>query len=316
MHNIYVKLGLEELDRDQRVLQIHNVYCPLLSAVKENKKRSKNAQIGLVEAEPEPLLPDEEKIIDGDEVALISYKPQTIIVGGKKKEMDGTKKKKRGCFKYIFGFILGVACTIGAWQGWLYVKDIPVVQSIIEIINPDLIQEPVTAPTKAAAPYTQPVAEPTAAPAAKSAEKASEPVAKVTATTLQTTNFKNVTELNDWYKQDDVWLRMFDYQVSAGMIQIRFEIWNKTSQDLYFSWSPLENFSLVDNEGTRYKAWNSHSYDEQIGSEERLELRNMGPQTLQYHDDPMYGAGVTDLYVTVEYLSRIDKAVFHIPVGK
>ena len=129
-------------------------------------------------------------------------------------------------------------------------------------------------------------------------------------------NTDKICELNDWCKQDGVWLRMFDYKVSGSYITFSFEIWNKSGQDLYFSWSSKENFSLVDNEGTRYTAWNNMSQEEQLGSGERMQLKSLNQTTIQYLDDPIYGAGVTDLYVTVEYFSRIDKAVFHVPVGK
>lgn len=316
MHNIYVKLGLDNLDRDERVLQIHNIYCPLFSEVKEPKERSKKTQIVPVEPEPEPLAPDEEEIIDGDEMALIAYTPQTIMIGGKQKKMEGTKKKKRGCFKYVFGFILGVACTIGAWQGWLYVKEIPVVISLIEIINPDFIQQPEVEAVTVETPYTQPVAESTVAPTAKSAEKTSVPVAITTETTSQVMDYGEVYEMNEWYKQDGVWLRMYEYEVNSVYITFEFEMWNKSGQDLYFAWAPKDNFSLTDNQGNYYKARYSYSGNEKIANEERLELHNNNSTTLEYDNDPIYGSGVTDLYITVEYLSRIDKAVFHIPIGK
>jgi hypothetical protein len=309
MSHIYDKLDLDYLIRDERILQIHNTYCPLFSEEKQTKKQSKNAQIIPIEAEPEPepITTEEEAVIDGDEMALITYKPITITAGGKK-NVD-KPKKKRGCFKYIFGFILGIAFMIGLWQGWLCIKDNSTVQSIIALINPDFI--PQSEIEDKESPNTQPVAEPTSLPIEQG-----ETEPQTTAAQIQTVDYGDVTELNDWYKEDDVWLRMFDYQVVNDMIEFRFEIWNKSGQDLYFSWSPEGNFSMVDNQGNRYEVWNSHSYDEQIGSEERLELNNMGPQTLEYHNEPMFAPDVTDLYITVEYLSRIDKAVFHLPVGK
>lgn len=323
MSHIYDKLDLDYLIRDERILQIHNIYCPLFSEEKQTKKQSRNAQIIPIEAEPEPepITPEEEAVIDEDEMALITYKPITITAGGKK-NVD-KPKKKRGCFKYILGFILGVACTIGAWQGWLYVKEIPVVVSIIEIINPDFIQEPEAETAKAAAPYTQPVTEPTAAPTAKGAEKASEPEVQLQAAVSQDTavidtenNTDEICELNDWCKQDGVWLRMMDYKISESFIYLYFEIWNKTGQDIFFSWSSKENFSLVDNQGNRYKTSFSQTEEEQLSNNERLQLKSYGQRTLQYDSDPIYGEGVTDLYLTTEYFSRIDKAVFHIPVGK
>ncbi|MDK2981127.1 MAG: hypothetical protein PWQ55_1474 [Chloroflexota bacterium] len=316
MSHIYDKLDLDYLIRDERILQIHNIYCPLFSEEKQTKKQPKNAQIVPIEPEPEPepITPEEEAVIDADEMALITYKPITVTTGGKK-NVD-KPKKKHGCFKYIFGFILGVACTIGAWQGWLYVKEIPVVVSIIEIINPDFIQEPEGEAATMEIPYTEAEANPTVAPTAKSAEKIDIPVTEASETTPQTTNFENVTELNDWYKQNDVWLRMFDYKIMGNLINIDFEMWNKSGQDLYFSWSPEANFYMVDNQGNRYDVIYSHSNNEELVNEGRKELWNNSNHAVQYENDPMFAPDVTDLYITVEYLSRIEKAVFHIPVGK
>lgn len=341
MHNIYIKLELEDLARDERIMQIHNVYCPLFLEVDEPKKRAKRARIGSgepkpaqekqtknqskeaqivpiePEPEPEPITPEEEAVIDADEMALITYKPISISAGGKKNVEK--PKKKRGCFKYIFGFILGVACTIGAWQGWLYVKEIPVVVSIIEIINPDFIQEPEVEAVIVETPYTQPVAEPTAKSEVVTSEPEVQPQAsapQVTAVVENENNTDQICELNDWCKQDGVWLRMMDYKFTESFIDIYFEIWNKTGQDILFSWSSKGNFSLVDNQDNRYEASFSQTEAEQLANNERLQLKSYGQRTLQYENDPIYGEGVTDLYLTAEYFSRIDKAVFHIPVGK
>jgi DNA-binding CsgD family transcriptional regulator len=122
-------------------------------------------------------------------------------------------------------------------------------------------------------------------------------------------------EIREWHKEDDVWIQLADYEVTNGLIRLDFEIWNKTDQDLYFSWSPEQNFSMVDNENNRYDVFEASTREVTVGKDERLKFTGHGYSTVQFNDDPLYNSGVTDLYVTMEYLSKFDKATFHISVG-
>ncbi len=343
MFKVYNELGLHDKKKTERILAIHNVYCPMFSEVDESKED--DAEIEIIDVtpeppppeeeeiidvtqepesilsdeeeivgtnsepeskspdveeiidvtpEPEPLSPDEEEIIDGDEMALITYTPEPII-GGKKKM--GTKKK-RSCVKYIFVLVLGVLLTIGAWQAWQYIKDIPIVTSIIELVDPGVTTETNSEASSETKSELSTIVEPV-----------------ISSIKSSLSSSAGAYDVGEWHKEGDVWIKLADYEVARGYIRINFEIWNKTDQDIYFSWSPEQNFSMVDNKNNRYDVFETSTREVTVGKDERLDFTGHGYSTVQFDDDPLYGSGVTDLYITMEYLSRIDKAVFHISVG-
>ena len=115
--------------------------------------------------------------------------------------------------------------------------------------------------------------------------------------------------------KDDIWVRLVEYEVDSRYVNLNFEIWNKTNKDLYFSWDPQENFSMVDNKNNRYDVFSASTREVSVGKDERLKFTGHGYSTVQFNDDPLYKSGVTDLYITMEYLSEIDKATFHVSVG-
>ena len=302
MSRIYKKLGLTYLKRDERIIAIHTIYCPLIDKKTKSKKRKQKIEIIDITPEPEPLSPEEEEIIDGDEMALVAYK-QEPITGGKKKV--GTKKK-RGCAKFIFTLILGGLMVVGTWYTWNnYVKDIPIVQSIVQLINPDaVIESSPTAPSSSSPSNTS------------SSDSSSSESESILEKILPETNpYADAYEMGDWAKQDDVWVRLFDFEVSQDYIRIDFEIWNKTGKDIYFSWSPEQNFSMTDNNDNRYEIFTTSTREVSVENDERLHFTGHGYDTIQFRDDPIFESGVTDLYITMEYLSKIDKAIFHVSVG-
>ena len=208
-------------------------------------------------------------------------------------------KKKRGCLKFVFVLILGVLLTIGAWQAWQYIKDIPIVTSIIELIDPGVTTETNSEASSETKSEISSIAEPIIS-SIQSALGSSD----------------DTYDIGEWHKEGDIWIKLADYEVTNGLIRLNFEIWNKTDQDIYFSWSPEQNFSMVDNKNNRYDVFTASTREVTVGKDERLMFTGHGYSTVQFNDDPLYGSGVTDLYVTMEYLSRIDKAVFHISIGK
>lgn len=207
-------------------------------------------------------------------------------------------KKRRSCVKYIFVLILGVLLTLGAWQGWQYIKEIPIVTSIIELIDPGISTEAQSEASSENKSEFSTIAEPIISSIKSSLGSSAD-----------------AYEIGDWVKKDDVWVRLFDYEVSRELIRLDFEVWNKTGQDLYFSWSPEQNFSMTDNKNNRYEVFTTSTREVSVESDERLHFTGHGYSTVQFEDDPLYESGVTDLYITMEYLSKIDKAVFHISVG-
>lgn len=302
MHNIYVKLEIDHLDRDKRVLKIHNIYCPLFQQEKKSKKEQPEIEIIDVTPDPDPISPDEEEVIDGDEMALVAYK-QEPITGGRK-EM-GTRKK-RGCSRYIITLILGALIVIGAWYSWEnFLKDMPIVQSIVQLINPDAETE--------SSPSSPSSSSSSSSNSSNSSSSDSETI--IEKILPKTDPYADAIAQGDWAKQNDVWVRLFDYEVSRGLIRLDFEVWNKSSKDIFFSWEAEKNFSMTDNKGNRYEIFTDNPREVQITSGQRLEITGYGYETVSFEDDPLYTSGVTDLYVKMEYFSTIDKAIFHIDVG-
>ncbi len=328
MFNIYNELGLHDKKKTERILAIHNVYCPMFSEVDESKeddveieiidvtpeseplppeekeiidvtqepesKSPDEVEIIDVPPEPEPLSPEEEEIIDGDEMALITYTPEPIIGG---KEKMGTKKK-RSCVKYIFVLILGVLLTLGAWQGWQYIKDIPIVTSIIELIDPGVSTE-------------------TQSEASSETKSEFSSIAEPIISSIQSALGSSVDayEIGEWVKQDDVWVRLSDYEVTAMLIALDIEVWNKTGHEYFFSWNAEDNFSMVDNLNDKYEVASGYLRKVNLGNGERMKIPGHKFGTVDFRNDPLYKSGVTDLYVTMEFFSTIDKAVFHISLG-
>ena len=262
MFNIHNKLGLHDHKKTERVLALHNIYCPLFSESDESAGDIEEKEIidlvpePVQKSEPEmesaPIAPDEEEIIDSDEEEIIidTLKPKK---GGKEKMGTG---KGRKALRLVLVLIVVALLAFGGWQGLKWFSNVPIFSS--------------------ASAY----------------------------------------EIREWHKEGDVWIQLADYEVARGFINLDFEIWNKTDQDLYFSWSPEQNFSMVDNENNRYDVFEASTREVTVGKDERLKFTGHGYSTVQFNDDPLYNSGVTDLYITMEYLSEIDKAVFHIAIAK
>jgi DNA-binding CsgD family transcriptional regulator len=329
MFNIYAKLELDHLDRDERVLKIHNTYCPLLQ--KQSDQQQTQSEIEMIDEVPDtdpassdeegvdaespdnepvfpeaeqiieetpeldPISPEDEKMIDDDETALVAYK-QEPITGGKKKMGE---KKKRGCGRFIFTLILGALMVIGAWYTWqTFLKDMPIVQSIVRLINPDVVlNSGSSAPSSAG---SQP----------STAETIIESILP------KTHQYGDMYEMGEWLKKDDIWIRLIDYELRNVNINFDFEIWNKSGQEIYFSWTPQDSFSMKDNKNNRYEIRTTTSdYKETVKIDERKKLSKFNDHTIRFDNDPIFESGVTDLYITMEYFSKIDKAVFHVALN-
>ena len=328
MFNVYNELGLHDKKKTERILAIHNVYCPMFSEVDEyvddteeiEKKdpipepepflpdeeeiidvspepepiSPEGKEIIVITPEPEPLSPEEEEIIDGDEMALITYTPEPKYGGEEKMK----PKKKRGGLKFSFVLILGVLLTIGAWQAWQYLKDIPIVSSIIELIDPG-----VTTETKSEA----------------SSETKSElsSIAEPIISSIKSSLGSSVEtyEIGEWVNKDDVWVRLSDYEVTGTLIALDIEVWNKTGHEYFFSWNAEDNFSMVDNQNNKYEVAGGYLRKVNLDIGERMKIPGHSIGTIDFRNDPLYKSGVTDLYVTMEFFSTIDEAVFHIGLG-
>ena len=207
-------------------------------------------------------------------------------------------KKKRSCVKYIFVLVLGVLLTLGAWQGWQYIKEIPIVTSIIELIDPGVSTETQSEFSSIAEPIISSI---------KSSLGSSE----------------DVYEIGEWHKEDDMWIRLRDYELTNydyDRMVLYLEIWNKSDKEIHFSWNTETHLELIDNIGTRYKLTNRYipgSDNETLLPQERSDLiPGLSKATAEYFVSPMFDNGVTELLFSVDYLSRFEKVTWRIPVNK
>ena len=223
-------------------------------------------------------------------------------------------RKKRGCGKYVVTLILGALIVIGAWYSWEnFLKEMPIVQSIVQLINPDaVIESSSSAPSSASSSSSS---NSSSSNTSSSNSNSSDSETIIEKILPKTDPYADAYEMGEWVKQDNVWVRLYDYNVSRGTIQLNFEIWNKTGKDIYFSWTPSQNFSMTDNKNNRYETIMTTTGEQSVENDERLNFTYDSFDTIRYMDDPLYESGVTDLYITMEYISKIDKAVFHISVG-
>ena len=314
MFNIYASLELKHLDRDERVLKIHNIYCPLIQ--KQSNEQKEEPEIEIIDVspeaepksqegkeiiviypEPDPISPEEEEIIDGDEMALITYTPESKNGGEKKMK----PKKKRGCGKFIITLILGALMVIGAWYSWEnYLKDMPIVQTIVQLINPDAVID-----SSSSAPSSS----------SSSNSSSSDSESLIEKILPKTDPYADAYNLGDWAKQNDVWVRISEYEVTGTMVALYIEVWNKTGHEYFFSWNADDNFSMVDNKNNKYDVLGSYARKVNLDSDERLRILGPNPGTVQFNNDSLYKPGVTDLYVEFEYFATIDKEVFHIDLN-
>lgn len=287
MRAVYEKLDLFHLNRDDRIYRIRSIYCPMFEG-KPEEIPEVVIEILDPEIEPEPITPEEDELLMSDQSAMIALY-QNDPLQTFPSERKG-KKRRFGCIKF-FGIllILGLA-AVGVFFSW-------------EFIQEELSSILTSLPTSEVAPAVPTVGFVTSVPSvATDKPSSSSPSGKT-------------YEIGEWHKEDGVWIRLADYEVSNDLIRLDFEIWNKTSQDIYFSWSPEQNFSMVDNKNNRYDVFKASTRKVTVGPDERLKFTGHGYSTVQFEDDPLYNSGVTDLFITMEYLSEIDIATFHISVG-
>jgi len=307
MSNICEKLEITTSDAGERKLIFFNTFCPLISADKAQKpQKDKTPEI----KEPQAKYGVEEKTTEKQEEKkeepIADPKPndQDLNNDGGNEKM--AEKKKRGCARFIITLILGALIVIGAWYSWEnYLKDMPIVQNIVQLINPDVVIE--------SSPSSPSSSSSSSSNSSNSSSSDSETI--IEKILPKTDPYADAIAQGDWAKQNDVWVRLFDYEVSRGLIRLDFEVWNKSSKDIFFSWEAEKNFSMTDNKGNRYEIFTDNPREVQVASGERLEITGYGYETVSFEDDPLYTSGVTDLYVKMEYFSTIDEAIFHIVVG-
>ena len=146
------------------------------------------------------------------------------------------------------------------------------------------------------------------------------PTAMPTPTAPEVTPADAVLEIGEWWKQDGVWLRLESARLySSGEITIMLELWNRTGNQLLFTWSEPSNFALIDNNGHRYLAHFNYTraQNESFNVDQRRRFNKIPyAYTMVYQDTTFFGASVTDLWLVITDMSRISHAKWHIPVPK
>ena len=259
MFNVFNKLELHDHKDTERVLALHNIYCPLFS--EEEKSEDVVEKIEIIDPIPEPesLTPDEEEIIDSDEEEIITITPKPKNGGQEKMN----PRKRRGGLKLVLVLIVVALLAFGGWQGWRWFSKNPIFSS------------------------------------------------------------GSAYEVGEWHKEDDMWIRLRDYELTSydyDRMVLYLEIWNKSDQEIHFSWNTETNLELKDNIGTRYELTNRYipgSDNETLLPQERSDLNpGLAKATAEYLVSPMFENGVTELLFSVDYLSRFEKVTWRIPVNK
>lgn len=307
MGKVYEKLDLLHLKRDDRIFKIRTIYCPMFENESDEIPETAIEVID-PEPEPEPVTPEVEEMLMSDQSAMIAlYTSNQVIRVPSSKRRISKRKVACGCFSVTGAMFLMILMIIGGIVAWEYVQKYLDQEGISISIpsNPIISSNPsgpanTPKPAYTSKPADTPMPEDTPIPALPA---------------IPALPSTNATELGDWYKEGDIWMRLADYEVTNGLIRLDFEIWNQTNQDIYFSWSPEQNFSMVDNKNNRYEVFTASTRQVAVGANERLVFFGHGYSTVQFEDDPLYNPGVTDIFVTMEYLSTIEKATFHIAIS-
>lgn len=321
MSRAYKKLGLFELSQVERVRHLAEVYCPLfnveLEAPEEHPEEIIDAETNEIVLIDEVIvmpLPAEEKILKADEKALVALRKESF-----KAEQRISKKKKSkggGCRKFfgrLVALLVVIVIVAGAGVWYLWQND---ALDLLPFDLSEFINIPQVAATDSPSSSSSNTA-PTQKPASVQVNTP-KPAPTSTPKPLIT---GPVYEVGEWHKEGDLWIRLFDYEIKGGEIYFTVEIWNKGSQDLLFQWSTYQNTFLIDNLGNHY------DLDSKFDRKEDDELIPAGTKmilgadpyveiTTVFDTDYLYQSGVTDIYLTLEYLSRVEKATWHISIGK
>jgi hypothetical protein len=128
----------------------------------------------------------------------------------------------------------------------------------------------------------------------------------------------SVLQPGEWWKQDDVWLRLKSANLTEqGGIWIILEMWNQTANQLSWQWNVGGNLSLTDNTGHIYIPTNqtSNLIGQTIldpGELSEVTLRSFG-YSVVYQDPSFFNPSVTELILTVIGFPNIPEAKFRIP---
>ena len=131
---------------------------------------------------------------------------------------------------------------------------------------------------------------------------------------------KEYYDVGEWIEEGDIWLRIRDYDIdNMGIIEINIEVWNKSSNDLLFSYNPGINFVMTDNTGHIYDLWGPceiSALDNEVVNAQDVEKINFKAtlSTVTYSDEAIFNSDVTDLYLKMDGFSVFESVKFIIPI--
>ncbi len=131
---------------------------------------------------------------------------------------------------------------------------------------------------------------------------------------------KDYYGVDEWVKQGNIWLRIKDYDIDTmGLIEIDMEIWNKSSNQLLFSYNPGISFTMTDNTGHSYKLYGpfeTSGMDNKVIDAQDVRKINFraNASTVAFYDEAVFSSDVTDLYLTMSEFAVFKNAKFVIPI--
>lgn len=344
----YIKLGVSELGKMDRLLILMETYFPMFSMDLGIEPEVSNELVVAEEVFDIPSPEEEESIRDDVNTFLMLHNaslttiPQTNIPTVPKIN-DGEDNKpgcwtriKRAIITFLVIFFLMTICAgygfveyqkgnleflnnipfgITDWvEGQLGITDQsptqhsqatsqPTITSVVVILptNTPIPPQSTLAPTNTPLPTNTQLPTPTRTP---------KPI--VTGP---------LYELGEWHEEGDFWIRLFDYKLKENLILIQVEVWNKGSQSILFTWGPTQNTFLTDNLGNDYEIYynyKNNSDNEIIPANTKmfLLLDPFDYVMTSFEADNLFLPGVTDIYFTLEYVGRVDRATWHFEIGK
>ena len=113
MAGVYKKLGLIELNRDDRIFQIKSIYCPILEEKEEPEIIDVPYEDIIDESEPEEISPELDEMVSSDEYAIIKFEGEKLPMSIKPNEGKGKGSGVKRFFRTVFVLIILVMVGFG-----------------------------------------------------------------------------------------------------------------------------------------------------------------------------------------------------------
>ncbi|MDT8382634.1 MAG: helix-turn-helix transcriptional regulator [Brevefilum sp.] len=283
MAGVYKKLGLIELKRDERIFQIKSIYCPMLQEKEKPEIIDVPYEDIVDESEPDEISPELDEMVSSDEYAIVKYEGENITMSADPNVGKGKRSGLKRFFRTVFVLIILVMVGFGGlyiWQNFFLKPD----ETPQGISQPEVITD------------------------------------VISEAFYQGKTQKEYYDVGEWVEKGDVWLRIRDYDIdNMGIIEINIEVWNKSSNDLLFSYNPGINFKMTDNTGHIYDLWGPceiSALDNEVIDAQDVEKINFKAttSTVTYSDEAIFNSDVTDLYLAMDGFSVFDSVKFLIPI--